>query len=59
MEYSLDGGAYQSGVTFNAVAVGGHTITTRSTTDITCTSTANVTIDAQPATPLTSAIFHN
>ena len=59
LEYSLDGGTFQSGVTFNAVAAGGHTITTRSTTDLTCTSVANVTINVQPALPSTSAIYHN
>ena len=59
LQYSLDGGTYQAGVTFNTVAAGPHTITTSSTTDLTCTSVANVTINAQPPSPVTSPIWHN
>ncbi|NVO20896.1 MAG: hypothetical protein HXX13_14445, partial [Bacteroidetes bacterium] len=50
-EYSLDGGAFQASVTFNNVAAGVHTITVRSTTDLTCTNSSSVTINAQPAPP--------
>ena len=39
LEYSLDGGPYQSGVTFNSVANGSHTISVRNTSG--CTTLGN------------------
>src|SRR4029079_16656959 len=54
---SLDGGTYQASGTFNNVAAGAHTITARSTTDITCISTpTNVTINAQPTPPTAPSV---
>ena len=51
-EYSIDGGTYQTSVTFDGVASGGHSITARRSTDNTCVSPAtSVTIDPQPTVP--------
>ncbi len=51
-EYSLDGSAYQSSTIFSLVAPGTHNVTTRSTSDITCESTATLlTVNDAPATP--------
>jgi|GEM_PF-1219784 len=55
-EYSLDGGTYQSGVTFALVSVGGgHTVTARLAASITCISSAStaMTVNAVPTVPAT------
>src|SRR5690606_40639007 len=52
-EYSLDGGAWQSGITFSGVSAGSHTLTVRSTSDNTCTASETVVVDAVPDAPIT------
>ncbi|POY34620.1 hypothetical protein C3K47_19360, partial [Solitalea longa] len=52
-EYNIDGGAYQSSVTFAGLAPGTHTLTARLAASTTCVSaaTAGITVNAQPLTP--------
>ncbi|MBN2350017.1 MAG: T9SS type A sorting domain-containing protein, partial [Bacteroidales bacterium] len=51
-EYNIDGGTYQSSVTFTGISSGLHTILVRRTTDNTCISSpTTVTVNAQPTTP--------
>ncbi len=51
-EYNIDGGAYQTSVTFTGIAAGLHNILVRSPTDNTCISGATaVTVNAQPPIP--------
>ncbi|AWH84659.1 hypothetical protein HYN59_05780 [Flavobacterium album] len=50
LTYSLDGGAYQQGITFSNVAPGPHTVTVKNASG--CVSPVTTrTIDPQPATP--------
>jgi len=49
--YSIDGGTYQSSVTFASVAAGTHTVSVQNASG--CTSSATATVTAQPATPST------
>ena len=52
-EYNIDGGVYQTSVTFSEIAAGSHSILVRSTTDNTCISGATaVAVNAQPPTPI-------
>ncbi|HEX2969570.1 MAG TPA: gliding motility-associated C-terminal domain-containing protein, partial [Bacteroidales bacterium] len=56
-EYSIDGGVYQSSVTFNSVVAGSHTINTRTISDNVCVSEPKTfIINAQPATPSSPVI---
>ena len=59
MTYSIDGSTYTNttGI-FTLVAVGNYTVTARNSDGCTSTGTS-VTINAQPASPSTSPIFHN
>ncbi len=52
-EYSVDGGAYQAGVTFAGLAPGPHTVTARLAASPTCISapTAALTVNAVPTAP--------
>ncbi len=60
-EYSVDGGAYQAGVTFAGLAPGSHTVTARLAASPTCISaaTAPLTVDpvlAAPAIPTVAGV---
>ena len=51
-EYNIDGGTWQSLVTFADIAAGAHNILVRRTTDPTCISSATiVNVNAQPTAP--------
>ncbi len=52
-QYNIDGGTYQSGVTFTGVSVGIHTLTTRLTASPTCISgpSGSLTVNAVPGLP--------
>ncbi|MES2138124.1 MAG: endonuclease [Bacteroidota bacterium] len=51
-EYKIDGGAYQTSLTFAGIAAGSHNILVRRTSDNTCISTAaTIIVNAQPTAP--------
>jgi hypothetical protein len=51
-QYNIDGGTYQTSVTFSGVASGNHNVLVRSTIDNTCISDPTpARIDPQPVTP--------
>jgi len=60
-EYNIDGGAYQSGISFNNVSPGSHQILVRRSTDITCISNplsaTILPIPAPPTVPSASEII--
>ncbi|POY34649.1 hypothetical protein C3K47_19190, partial [Solitalea longa] len=51
LEYSIDGTNYQTGITFNGLAVNNYNLTVRNAQGCVSLATA-VTIDAQPSTPV-------
>ncbi|MFP9115934.1 T9SS type B sorting domain-containing protein [Flavobacterium sp. RHBU_3] len=53
-QYSLDGGTYQSSVTFTSVTPGSHTVTVKNTSN--CTSTAGIVINNIPTPPATPVL---
>ncbi|SDX63067.1 hypothetical protein, partial [Flavobacterium degerlachei] len=51
-QYNVDGGTYQSSVTFSGLTAGSHAFTTRRISDNTCVSSAtSITINARPTAP--------
>ena len=51
-DYNIDGGAWQSSVTFSGIAAGTRSVRARSATDPSCISSPTpVTVNAQPPTP--------
>ena len=56
-EYNIDGGTYQSSVTFAGVSGGSHNILVRSTADNLCISSpAIVNVNAQPSPPTAATV---
>ncbi|WP_158526316.1 T9SS type B sorting domain-containing protein [Pedobacter paludis] len=54
--YSLDGSAYTAALTYSGLASGSHTVTAKSA-DGCISNAANITISAQPATPVATIAY--
>ncbi|WP_158526314.1 T9SS type B sorting domain-containing protein [Pedobacter paludis] len=54
--YSVDGGAYTATLTYSGLASGSHTVTAKSA-DGCISNAANITISAQPATPVATISY--